>query len=133
MTKTIAGPLASQQGTVTIHTVCDNALLAPDFVIPAGTAAGESQIYSGIATPATCVVTETTDGHSSTVPIAVVGSPQTVTIPPGGAGAAHITDSYGPAPGSLMISKSIAGQAPDSRVPSPCTRYVTARALSPTS
>jgi hypothetical protein len=87
VTKTIAGPLAGQQGAVTIHTVCDNVPLTPDFVIPAATPAGSrSQIYSGIATPASCVVTETTDGHSGTVPVAVVGSPQTVMIPPGGAG-----------------------------------------------
>ena len=32
-----------------------------------------------------------------------------MTIPPGGSGAAHITDNYGPAPGSLLVTKTIAG------------------------
>ena len=39
----------------------------------------------------------------------VTGSPHTTTIPPGGAGAAHITDTYGPATGSLLVTKTIAG------------------------
>ncbi len=110
VTKTIAGTLAGLQGTAVIHTACDGTALTPDLVIPAGTLAGESsQIYSGIPTPATCVVTETADGHTSTVPVAVTGSPATASIPAGGAGAAHITDTYGDAPGSLLVTKSIAG------------------------
>ena len=93
-----------------IHTACDGTPLTPDLVIPAGTPAGDqSQIYSGIPTPASCVVTETVDGHTSTVPVAVTGSPASTSIPPGGAGAAHITDIYGPAPGSLLVTKTIAG------------------------
>ena len=76
VTKTIAGTLAGLQGTVVIHTACDGTPLTPDLVIPAGTPAGDqSQIYSGIPTPASCVVTETVDGHTSTVPVAVTGSP----------------------------------------------------------
>ncbi len=39
--KTIAGPGAGQQGEITIHTVCDGKALTPDFVIPAGTPAGD--------------------------------------------------------------------------------------------
>ena len=109
VTKTIAGPRAGQQGTVVIQTVCNGIHLSPDFVIPAGAANDQSQIYSGIPTPASCVVTETADGATSTVSVAVTGSPQTTTISPGGAGAAHITDTYGPAPGSLLITKTIAG------------------------
>jgi hypothetical protein len=95
---------------VVIHTVCDGAPLTPDLVIGSATAAGDhSQLYSGIPTPASCVVTETADGHTSTVPVVVTGSPSTVSIPPGGAGAAHITDTYGSAPGSLLVTKTIAG------------------------
>ena len=110
MTKTIAGPLAGQQGMVVIHTVCNGTALAPDFVIPAGAPAGvHSYTYSGV--PAgRCVVTETADGHTSAVTADVLGSPHTTTIPPGGAGAAHITDTYGPAPGSLLVTKTIAGR-----------------------
>ena len=110
VTKTIAGPLAGQQGMVVIHTVCNGTALAPDFVIPAGAPAGvHSYTYSGV--PAgRCVVTETADGHTSAVTADVLGSPHTTTIPPGGAGAAHITDTYGPAPGSLLVTKTIAGR-----------------------
>ena len=111
VTKTIAGPLAGQQGMVVIHTVCNGTALTPDFVIPAGAPAGDqSQIYSPIPTPASCVVTETTDGHTSAVSVAVIGSPHTATVPPGGSGAAHITDTYGATPGSLLVTKTIAGR-----------------------
>ena len=40
VTKTIAGPLAGQQGTVVIHTDCNGTALTPDFVIPARGARG---------------------------------------------------------------------------------------------
>ena len=55
------------------------------------------------------MVTETVDGATSTVSVVVIGSPDTVTIPAGGSGAAHITDTYGSAPGSLLITKTVAG------------------------
>jgi hypothetical protein len=111
VTKTIAGPAAGQQGTIVIHTICNGTPLTPDFVIPAGTPAGvQSQTYSNVPTPASCVSTETANGQTSGVSAAVIGSPQTTTIPPGGSGAAHITDSYGPAAGSLLITKTIAGR-----------------------
>jgi hypothetical protein len=110
VTKTIAGPLAGQQAALVIHTVCDGVALTPDFMIAAGATAGDqSQIYSNVPTPATCVVTETADGSSSAVPVTATGSPQTITIPPGGSGAAHVVDHYGAAPGSLPITKTIAG------------------------
>ncbi len=109
VTKSIAGPLAGQQGQVVIHTVCNGAALTPDFVIPAGATGDHSQIYSNIPTPASCVVTETVDGATSTVSVVVAGSPDSVTIPPGGSGSAQITDTYGSAPGSLLVTKTIAG------------------------
>ncbi len=109
VTKTIAGPAAGSQGEVVIHTVCNGTALTPDFVIPAGATGDHSHIYSGIPTPASCVVTETIDGHTSAVSVTVIGNPHTVMIPPGGSGAAQITDTYGPAPGSLLVTKTIAG------------------------
>ena len=46
VTKTIAGPAAGQQEEITIHTECDGKALTPDFVIDAGTPAGDqSQRY----------------------------------------------------------------------------------------
>jgi hypothetical protein len=110
VTKTIAGPLAGQQGMVVIHTVCNGVALTPDFAVPAGTPAGDqSHIYSNVTAHASCVVTETADGHTSAVSVVTAGSPQTTTIAANGAGAAHITDTYGSTPGSLLITKTIAG------------------------
>jgi hypothetical protein len=129
--KTITGPVAGQQGPIVIHTVCDGTALAPDFVIPAGATGDQSQIYSGIPTPASCVVTETATGATSTVSAVVIGSPQTATIAPGGAGAAHITDTYGPAPGALLVTKTIAGPLAGQQGPVTIQAVCNGAALSP--
>jgi hypothetical protein len=131
VTKSIAGPLAGQQGQVVIHTVCNGTALTPDFVIPAGAIGVQSQIYSGIATPASCVVTETANGATSTVSATVTGSPQTATISPGGSGAAHITDTYGPAPGSLLVTKTIGGERAGQQGPVTIQVACNGRPLSP--
>ena len=119
--KTIAGPGAGQQGEIRIHTVCDGKALTPDFVIPAGTPAGDqTKQYDQIEAPAKCTVTETADGHTSTVPVVVDGSGQTASVPPGDIVEVHISDSYAAAfgaasgieeasSGSLLISKTTAG------------------------
>ena len=110
--KYITGPLAGQQGQIVIHTVCNGTPLTPDFVIPVmATGLQQSQIYSGIPTPASCVVTETADGSTSSVSATVIGSPTTVSIPAGGSGAAEFTDTYGATPGSLLVTKTITGPA----------------------
>jgi hypothetical protein len=122
VTKTIAGPAAGRQATVVLHTVCNGTALTPDFVIAAGTPAGvQSQIYSGVPAPTTCVVTESADGSSPAVAATVTGSPNTATIPAAGSGSVHITDTYAPTPalavlgtraasdGSLLLAKTIAG------------------------
>ena len=63
VTKTIAGPLAGHQGPVTIHVVCNGTALSPDFVIAAGTPAGNvSHSFDGIPAGSACTVTETADG-----------------------------------------------------------------------
>ena len=128
VTKSIAGTLAGQQGEVVIHTVCNGTALTPDFVIPAGATATTHTSTRPYPTPANCVVKETVNGATSAVSAAVIGSPHTVTIPPGGSGAAHITDTYGPAPGSLLVTKTIAGSALGSRDPSGSMSPATARA-----
>ena len=55
-------------------------------------------------------VTRRPDGHTSAVTADVLGSAATRGYLPGGAGAAHITDTYGPAAGSLLVTKTIAGR-----------------------
>ena len=108
--KTIAGPAAGQQGQITIHSECNGKALTPDFVIPAGTPAGDqTKQYDDIRVPATCTVTETVDGHTSTVSVDVVGSGQTVSVPTGDIAEADVSDTYGLVPGQLEVTKSIAG------------------------
>jgi TQXA domain-containing protein len=129
--KSIAGPLAGSQGPVTIQAVCNGTALSPAFVIPAGATGDQSQTYSNIPTPATCVVSETADGSTSAVTATVIGSPETVTIPAGGSGTAHITDTYGAAPGSLLITKTIAGTLAGSQGPVTIQAVCNGTALSP--
>ena len=69
VTKTIGGAAAGRQGAITIVPTCNGKPLAP-FVIPAKTDAGSvSQEYPAIAAGADCTVTETVDGHTSTVAV----------------------------------------------------------------
>ena len=90
--------------------MCDGKALTPDFVIPAGTPAGDqTKQYDHIPAPATCTVTETADGHTSTVSVVVEGSGQTVSVPPGEIVEADISDTYGLVPGQLEVTKTIAG------------------------
>ena len=118
--KTITGEAAGLQGQVTISVACTPAPSnpTPDFVIPAGAAAGTySMTYTGLAATATCTVTETQDGSSPTVTVVTVGSPQTVTVPPGDDITANVTDTYNNAPGSLVVDKRIAGPSAGSQGP----------------
>jgi hypothetical protein len=112
VSKTIAGPEAGRQTVVRIHTACNGAPLDPDLVIPAGTAATTmSQTYPNLPGQATCVVTELLDGSTETVRATVVGSPQFLSIPPGGNATAHLTDTYGLARGALVVTKTVTGSA----------------------
>ena len=114
VTKTIAGPAAGQQGTVTIGVICNEGgtnVPLPDFTIDANAPAGEqSHTYPDIPAGSLCTVTETSDGNSSTVSVIVEGSGQQVSIPPGAPATADLTDTYTLVPGSLVVTKSIAGE-----------------------
>ena len=69
--------------------------MTPDFVIHAGTPAGTtSHTYDDVPAGATCTVTETVDGSSSTVAVITVGSPQDATVPAGGVATAELLDTY---------------------------------------
>ena len=108
--KTIAGPGAGHQGEIRIHSVCNGDALTPDFVIPAGTPAGDqTKQYDHIRVPATCTITETANGHTSTVSVVVEGSGQTVSVPTGDIVEADVSDTYGLLPGQLEVTKTIAG------------------------
>ncbi len=108
--KTIAGPAAGRQAQVTIHTVCDNTPLIPDFVIASGTPAGTtSRTYTSIPAGSICTITETVDGQTSTVLVNVSGDGQQVTIPTNSSVTATVTDTYDFVPGSLTVVKNITG------------------------
>ena len=112
VTKTIAGPAAGQQGAVTVHTVCAGTALTPDLTVAAGAAAGTtSQTYDNIPAGATCTITESANGSTSTVSVTTVGSGQQVTVPGGKVAEANLTDTYGFGSGSLTVTKTIAGPA----------------------
>ena len=110
--KAIAGDGAGQQGAVTITVACDGVPAAdtPPFVIPAGTSAGEiSSLYTAIPLGSSCTVTETGDGATPAVTVVTTGSPTTVSVDP--VAEVDITDTYSSAPGSLTVTKTIAGPA----------------------
>ncbi len=106
--KTIRGRGAGQQGEVVIQPTCGGTDLAP-FTIPAGSR-GATKAYP-VPVNSVCTVTETVDGHTSAVSVAVEGSGQTVTVPAFGdfSTTAYITDTYNLVPGSLTVTKTIAG------------------------
>ncbi len=121
--KTIAGPAAGQQGPITIHTVCATVALTPDFTILAGTAAGtQTHTYNNIPAGATCKVTETVNGGTSTVSVKVVGGG------PQGDGADRCQRHGGfdrylhpSSPGSSSSTRRSPGPPPASRARSPST------------
>ena len=120
VTKTIAGPLAGDQGPVTIQVVCNGIAQSPAFVIPAGTPAGSvSQSFGPIPAGSACTVTETADGGSDTVAAIVSGNGETVTVPAGAVVPVNVMDVYehvpSPVPdvavGTLRVTKVIGGPA----------------------
>ncbi len=108
VTKTIAGPSAGQQGPIIIGVKCGT-LVLPEFTIPAGATGPQSQTYPNIPAGLTCTVTEEADGTSTAVGVVTTGSPQDVKIQANAAASADLTDTYGPTPGSLTVSKTING------------------------
>ena len=111
VTKTITGPAATHQGTVTIRVTCDGAVLTPDFVIDAGVPAGDySHTYTNIPAGSICTVNEVA-AVPPTMTVVPGGDGQQVTIPAGGQATAHLTDTYNFVPGSIVVQKSIEGPA----------------------
>ena len=108
--KNITGAGAGLQGAVTIHVDCGGGL-THDFVIPAGTPAGSTAgTLDNIPAGSTCTVAETAFGTNSEVTVNVAGG-GTVVVPAGGAEQTAITDEYILNPGSLVVTKTIAGCA----------------------
>ena len=113
--KTITGSAAGSQGEVRIAVSCDEAgaqTSQPDFVIPAGTAAGTvSMSYPNILAGSTCTLTETATGATETATAMTMGIPQEVTISENGTATANVVNTYDYVPGALVVTKDIAGPA----------------------
>ena len=113
--KTITGSAAGSQGEVRIAVSCDEAgaqTPQPDFVIPAGTAAGTvSMSYPNILAGSTCALTETATGATETATAMTMGIPQEVTISENGTATANVVNTYDYVPGALVVTKDIAGPA----------------------
>ena len=58
-----------------------------------------------------CTVTETSDGSTTATKVVVTGDGQQVTIPSGETKTVDVTNTYHFAPGSLIVTKTIAGPA----------------------
>ena len=66
--------------------------------------------YADIPADTVCTVTETVDGHTSTMAAEVTGDNGTpTTIPPGGTANGAITDTYTDISGQLVVNKIITG------------------------
>ena len=114
--KLIAGLGAGSQGAVTIHAVCGETALTPDFTVPAERPAGSySYTWGPIPANSICVVTETANGSNSTVKVTTDGSGQTVLVEPGQNAQATITDTYTFLIGSLKVIKTIWALPPANR------------------
>ena len=97
---------------MSIRVVCDGTALTPEFTLPAGAAAGTtSRTYDDIPAGSTCMVSELTNGGTTALVVTTVGATQHVTVPSGKTVEADITNTYGSAPGSLTVTKTIAGPA----------------------
>jgi hypothetical protein len=95
VTKTITGPAAHQHGPIAILVACGGPLHAFVFLIPAHTGPGSvSRVFSGLRPGARCTVTETADGHTSTVAIATSARRKTVTVRAGRTATVHLTDTF---------------------------------------
>ena len=90
---------------------CNGRALSPTLDIPAGATGVQSQTYPGIPAGSVCSATAGPDGGTSTVQVTITGEGHLVSIPAGGVGTVALTDTYTALPGSLIVTKTIAGAA----------------------
>ena len=95
MTKTIAGPAAREHGRISILVACGGLLHTYAFLIPARTGPGSvSRFFPDLPAGSRCTVTETTNGHTSTVAVAATGKRNKVTIHAKRTATVHLTDTF---------------------------------------
>jgi hypothetical protein len=114
--KIIEGPAAGRQGALTINTSCEfggvTTALTP-IDIPANAPAGiTTRDYPGIVAGSVCTTTEISAGNPANVEVATTVTPtQPVTVPTSDATTVDVTNDYTFVPGSLVVTKEIAGPA----------------------
>ncbi|MFZ3454755.1 DUF5979 domain-containing protein [Arthrobacter sp. 7Tela_A1] len=110
--KLIEGAAAGQQGEVTLSVVCTGgSTLDTTITIPAGATETDPVEYPGLIAGTTCVVTETANGSSTEIGVETEFDPAgaTVIIPAEDGVEVTVTNTYSVNPGSLTVSKVIAG------------------------
>ena len=111
--KEIAGPAAGQQGEIALTLTCTSGgavVLTVPITIPAGSTGTVRNEYEDVPAGATCTVVETASGATTAVGV-VTTTTGDVTIPPAGGAEITVTDTYSLNPGSLTVSKALAGPA----------------------
>ena len=112
--KIIDGAAAGQQGAVTLNVVCTGGSTLNETInIPAGATETDPFEYTGLAAGTVCTVTETVNGSTTEIGVVTVSDPTTgtVTIPAGDGVEVTVTNTYTVNPGSLTVTKTIAGAA----------------------
>ncbi|MCC9176004.1 thioester domain-containing protein [Arthrobacter sp. zg-Y179] len=111
--KVIAGPAAREQGPITVEVVCTadgEEVIREDITIEAGAGGTVPGTVSGIPEGASCAVSEPATGETPAVGV-TVELPEDVTIAAGQTEEATVTNTYAVNPGSLTVTKVIAGDA----------------------
>jgi TQXA domain-containing protein len=95
VTKSIAGPAAGQQGPIGILVACGDHAHTYAFLIPAHARPGsQSRSFPDLPAGSRCTVTETANGHTSTVDAAASSRRKTVTIGANRTATVRITDNF---------------------------------------
>jgi TQXA domain-containing protein len=95
VSKIIAGPAAGQQGRIAILVDCGDPAHTYASVIPAHTRPGaKSRFFPDIPAGSRCTVTETANGHTSTVEAVTAGGRKTVTIGANRTTTVRLTDTF---------------------------------------
>ena len=106
VTKTLAGGALGEQGPGQLAISCgDGYQFTAD--IPAGATTTQTFTFDGIPVGNTCVVTEPETGATTAV-LVTTDAPQTIEMPDGGT-SVTINNTYEFAPGTLVVTKTIAG------------------------
>ena len=95
VSKIIAGPAAGQQGRIAILVACGDPVHTYASVIPAHTRPGSvSRFFPDLPAGSRCTVTETANGHTSTVEAVTARGRKTVTIAADRTTTVHLTDTF---------------------------------------